>query len=116
MILIQTPAARILALDVPDSATSYKIINGRIKFNLAKLQVSWTSPLPPGQWKLLGRMADVTELMAKGIVEPFHNFEDAYKDYSLWGSSFFDTALESFHSLMTANNIQPTDLLLIEIK
>lgn len=82
--------------------------------------------LPSGNWQILGRLNETTDDQAKGIVEfRFGNqsemLEPGYINYNPsrngWGEKYiqnFDTALESFHSLMQANGVTGDELILIE--
>lgn len=71
--------------------------------------------LPSGNWQILGRANEITEEQAKEIVKC--TGKTIYKDYanSYMGLSMsVFTALESFQSLLTANNITENQLILIE--
>lgn len=62
--------------------------------------------IPKGNWQLIGKLSELTEEQAKGLVEsieiPFAPDEICYPDYSVTGFKGLDTALESFHSAIEA--------------
>lgn len=64
--------------------------------------------LPDGEWKLIGKLPEVTEEQYHELVH-FFIYEDEiakeniYRDYSELG--FYDTAKESFFSALTASGI-----------
>lgn len=75
-------------------------------------QCYFCEELPKGDWQLLGIYPELTEEQAKMVVEsheiPFLEHTFCYPDYSVYGKTgfkAFDTALESFQSLMERENI-----------
>ena len=73
--------------------------------------------LPPGQWKLIGRLKDIDEKGWRGIVELCEHFDGfyGYRNYLITGT-YEKHALESGHSLMKANGFEMEDVLLEKIK
>ena len=78
-----------------------------------KHQTSLAIQLPPGSWSILGRRTDVTEEVARGLVECY-GYDNGYRNYQVY-SQYMEglkkTALESFHSWCDREGI--TDELLI---
>lgn len=93
MILIQTPAARILALDVPEDMTKPWIRGNKLQLSDGICEYGYKK-LPPGQWELLGRAASLS-------LANIYQAWKGRKEYELW---------------LAANNITNNCLLLIEIK
>ena len=66
--------------------------------------------LPKGEYEIVGTTPTLTELQANDLVEYFE-LESVYKNYnpkSIDDYWKFNTALESFYSLLEANNIDTT--------
>lgn len=62
------------------------------------------SPLA-GRWQLLGKVSEITELVAESIVEEFSPLSlFYYKDYES-AEHFYSSALESFRSLLRKERI-----------
>lgn len=81
-----------------------------------------TIDLPPGNWRIIGMLSEVTEDQAAEIVDgdriPFDETQGAYRDYtykSNWGAAWLSSALESLESSILAegwyfdNPIQTVD-------
>lgn len=65
--------------------------------------------LPPGNWRIIGMLSEVTEEQAAEIVDgdriPFDETQGAYRDYtykSNWGAAWLSSALESLDSAIEA--------------
>ena len=102
----------VYAVEVPEGATGFEIDNplspGDLVYykgepciyNFRKIT------LPPGSWQLIGTTKEVTEDVAKGIVERVDmGFKDVYLSYAKGGSFDFDTALDSLRSLLASKNL-----------
>lgn len=98
---INTGTCQLLFAELPDNVRFYKSNELKTK---------------QGNWQLLSRADKVTEDVAKEVVLDsldmgFFDGNDYYKDYSgEFGNiddfdDFFDTALESYNSLLLANQI-----------
>lgn len=63
--------------------------------------------LPPGTWRFVALSTEMTEEKARDVVEAV---DGNYRDYVLFRGhlhNVYDTALESFHSLLTALGCDP---------
>lgn len=63
--------------------------------------------LPPGNWRIIGMLSEVTEEQAKGIVDDVsfkypYLFKRKFEDYSCESENDHDTALESLESAILA--------------
>ena len=76
-----------------------------------------TFKIPKGDWTLLGVTSAITEEMAMEIMpktETGHFYAGKYIEWDLFINYLldeysFETSLESFHSLLQANNIHDTE-------
>ena len=103
-----------------------------IGYNEAGVYLQFTAPtnwLPSGNWSILGWSDEITEEQAKGIVEikEHHGYVPIYRDYVkegqvIKGAGFtseiigYDTALESFQSLLAKEGITDRVLVIVESK
>lgn len=97
---------------LPDGAGFIKVVNGNnLSYdpNMDAAYGSWASiTLPEGSWQLIGAVKDLTEQQAQSMIGNipdwkaliYRNYTAPAKDYRDIVESSFDTALESFFSLM----------------
>lgn len=108
------PIAGILAVEIPKETPLrlWKDIIGEWVLYFKNGQEVINTILPPGEWELLFTTLTMTEDDAKGLI-PDLIFGRFYKDYTFQGEPIyaepytFDTAIESFHSLLRANGLDP---------
>ena len=69
-------------------------------------------PLPQGNWQLIGKLSEVSEEVAKGLVDAHVSewFTDKfyYKNY-IEESKIFDNAIESLNSIATQLGMNTND-------
>lgn len=104
---IQTPAGKILCVKVPIGSYNHYIDkSGNINYQWDNHVKEGSYMLLGGysKWQILNTASKLTEEQAKEIVEYGIGY---YRDYSAkeFNLMCFDTALESFKSLMTAEGI-----------
>ena len=115
---IQLTDKTLLVVGLPNEASNIVVDgNGSSTVRLSFYDKGWDwIKLPKGDWQLLGIYPELTEEQAKMVVEsheiPFLEHTFCYPDYSVYGKTgfkAFDTALESFQSLMERENITGFD-------
>lgn len=115
---INTGKARLLFVKAPDGEIPCHTYENTLSLRDGKSGTLCNAiELPPGNWSDPVRVEEVTEEIAKGIIsdkggkifdyDPKHYH--SYEDYTLvdhpFDSRFFDNAIESFQSLLKANDI-----------
>lgn len=130
--LIEISKARIILCDIAESNKPYSVLNSGLKSFLwckrTNLRGMITYDLPQGNWQLLGFLKDLTEEQKEMIVEripveeipsPYNDMQGglhfAWTDYENLGengysgfqgdSGCFGNVLDSFYSLLKANEI-----------
>lgn len=106
----------VFAVKIPDDATDLylsEVLNNRLYYHCG--DIPGFVDLPPGSYTLLFCSKDVTEELARKVVEWFNNEvtreHGKYYDYSqksrthTVADKFFETALESFSSLLQSQSI-----------
>lgn len=111
---IKTDKATLLVVEVEQGATDVCVKGLNIEYCIEKYlegeSTVWYG-LPQGSWQLLGRLPDITEEQALSIVDQYpivKNNRMFFKNYEKQGyheRPWIDTAIESFHSLLQANEI-----------
>lgn len=122
MTQINLPSLTILCFDVPEGATWFDItiaqgvMPPQLQYNFGALRFGREYiELPSGSWQILGRLDEITEEQAKGIVQSHTVYgSELYRNYETNGFSV--TAIESLHSTLKANQIDGNPLLLIDRK
>lgn len=118
---ITLPSLTLLCVDVPEEHNAFELWHGMIFIGVEKPSIRWIT-IPRGTYKILGRLDELTEEVAKGIVEneiqsaeQNTGFIDSvsYKCY-IYDCFDLNTALESLHSILKANNIEGNPILLID--
>ena len=104
----KTSKAELLFVVLPKGAYDVKIsqlIGDRQKIRTRNESM----PLPQGNWQLIGKLSEVSEEVAKGLVERCDCEGPCidYKDYSKHWSC--DTAIESLTSIATHLGMELTD-------
>lgn len=119
---ITTDKATILVVELPKCITTIQTdISGRICYYTDRWNLLWSEKTSV---ELLGRLPDITEEQAIGLVDSYevsHNLdltatlafkdynngisEDENVDYDYWDEYPFDTAIESLYSLLQSNQI-----------
>ncbi len=103
----------LLAIEVPGDAIRLRI--GKTALTKKFLYAAggydgYKFPLPPGEWEILFTTGNMTEEDAKGVVgeeirPDFNTGENVLAGFTRYdGNGVCDTALESFHSWLRANN------------
>lgn len=98
--------------------------------NLQKLRSSWihffadgiiveTNILPQGNWQLIGKLSEVSEEVANGLVDKLGSFKTKYEKHSFYRNYMrgvpqpvdmtFTTAIESLTSIATHLGMELTD-------
>lgn len=129
MNIFTTSKARILFVSVPEDAIRFSVENERwLNFTISvwdkAKQTDGTEKimLPDGDWTLLSLLKDADEEKAASVVDSISPFENrvCYRDYEgspdewLDRSDYFDTALESLHSLANYLGCEGNQAILIE--
>ena len=100
--LISILSGKAIIVELPERANPLKLFNDERPY--LSFFVSAETPrlyLPPGNWRIIGMLSEVTEEQAAGMVEggeiPFDETANAYRNYSYkseWGAMWLSTALE----------------------
>jgi hypothetical protein len=106
----QIPINNYLIVEVPEDAHGFEI-DEHLFFKAMYMglpNIGGMKKLPLGQWQIV----QPTEETCREVVEGnFIGYSDMYRDYSRTPSMPLDTALESYHSLLKANQIENAVLL-----
>lgn len=124
---LNTGTVDILLVDLPEDAQDFQLFNGNhntfLLYRPSKAQGFLPRnrqkiEIPFGDYKIIGWSDSLTEEQAKGLVEKDQRgYKHYWKDNGFVPRGFnhrYKAALESFRSFLTANNIEPEDLLLIK--
>lgn len=113
MTTINLPSGEYLLVDVPPRSWGYDLYGGMKADQL--LCLTTTAPgrfkqhkinIPPGSYTLIGKGSEITEEVAKGIVQQ-HAY--GYRNYTpnMTVKFAYKTALESFDSLLRSHGKEP---------
>jgi hypothetical protein len=101
----------VYAVEVPEGADNIRVsqLIGTPKLFADIPGYLYAAKLPPGSWKLIGTIKEVTEDVAKGIVERTHaggfgRSGEEFKNY-IKPSPVCFTALDSLNSLLASKNL-----------
>lgn len=95
------------AMQVPETSSDYKIINGNTLIGLlygGRSSRNTMGRLPPGTWQIVCTTKDVTEEVAKEIVEDVGTWYHLYLNYENEDETF-DLPVPAFHSLLRSLNL-----------
>jgi hypothetical protein len=108
-----------ILVEIPESSYGLRVFNDERPYVSFYEKQLWElkNPriyLPPGKWEPLGLSTDLTEESAQKVVDNVESERGIlYGDYvhSSGGLKWFDTALESFNSLLRSKGIVDRNLL-----
>lgn len=118
-ISIETQKASLIAVKVPEGASDFNIrFDKTLEYIENKTRV-FGKNLPNSNYEILGLVSEITEDVAKSIVEEC--FKNRFVDYRMISQtidSFKYTATESLHTLLQSHGLNPKEnyLLIKKVK
>ena len=118
-----TTKATILFVEVPEDIYGAEVVNGNLKHFIEGSPFAITQKLPNATWQFITLLKDAREDVAMTLVDSISPYENrvCYRDYEgspdewLDRSDYFDTAIESLHSLATSLGVKGNAAVLVKV-